>query len=190
MTENWVIIGTHQIVFQGMFLAKNILVKRKTGMPVRGRNKEATVSILFFAVFITTAFIMSFKHEPLGAAHIIHPMAAMVAGLVLLGLNLVVSGAALMHLKDSWRVGVLEDQKSELVTDGIYRVSRNPYFVSYLFMFGAYTIILQNIILLGLSILGFVFIHKMVLNEENYLLAAHGDSYKSYSKRVPRYFLI
>ena len=190
MVENWMIIALHQIVFQGMFLAKNIMVKRKTGVRIRGKNKEATVSILFFTVFIVTALSLSLSDGSLGYVKFFNPMVAKATGLGLLAVNLFVSVAALLHLRDSWRVGVLEDQTNELVMDGIYRISRNPYFVSYLFMFGAYTILLQNIILLVLSILGFVFIHRMVLNEEKYLLSTHGESYLNYKKRVPRYFLI
>ena len=93
-------------------------------------------------------------------------------------------------LKDSWRVGVLENQQTELIEDGIYRFSRNPYFLSYLIMFAAYTILLRNIILLVLSFVGFALIHAMVLKEEKYLAALHGEKYRQYQKKVPRYIII
>jgi len=95
-----------------------------------------------------------------------------------------------MNLKDSWRVGVLEDQKTELVTTGIYRFTRNPYFVSYFLMFAAYTVLLQNFILFGLSILGFLFVPKMIMKEEKYLYSVHGDAYVEYKTKVPRYVII
>ena len=95
-----------------------------------------------------------------------------------------------MNLKDSWRVGVLEDQKTELVTTGIYRFTRNPYFLSYFLMFAAYTVLLQNLTLLGLSILGFLFVHKMIMKEERYLYSVHGDVYVEYKTKVPRYVII
>ncbi|MCP4370343.1 MAG: isoprenylcysteine carboxylmethyltransferase family protein [Deltaproteobacteria bacterium] len=93
-------------------------------------------------------------------------------------------------MKDSWRVGVLEDQKTELVTTGIYRFTRNPYFVSYFLMFAAYTVLLQNLILFGLSILGFLIVHKMIMKEEKYLYSVHGDTYEQYKTKVPRYMII
>ena len=57
-------------------------------------------------------------------------------------------------------------------------------------MFVAYAVILQNLILLGLAVIGFYPIHKMIVAEERYLRSLHGDRYRAYSKKVPRYFLI
>ena len=96
----------------------------------------------------------------------------------------------MIHLKDSWRVGVLEEQKTELITTGIYRFTRNPYFVSYLLTLVAYTVLLQNVILLGLSIVGFGCVHRMVMKEEAYLYSVHGDAYLQYKMKVPRYIIL
>ena len=35
---------------------------------------------------------------------------------------------SVLTMKDSWRAGVSETDKTELVTDGIYQISRNPAF--------------------------------------------------------------
>ncbi len=189
MPEKWIVILIHQLVFQGMFVVKNIITHRKTGKQIRGKNREANNSIVFFTLFISVAVWMSFLNQPFGEVQLLNGFFAMTFGSVLLFLNLIVSGASLMNLKDSWRVGVLEDQKTELVTAGIYRFSRNPYFLSYLLMFAAYTVFLQNIILFGLSISGFLFIHKMILKEEKYLYSVHGDAYVQYKMKVPRYII-
>lgn len=190
MPEIWIVILVHQLVFQGMFIMKNIILHRKIGKQIRGKNIEAIISIVFFAFFIGVAVVMSFANQPFGKIQLIKDQLAMTIGLGFLFLNLVVSGTSLMGLKDSWRVGVLEDQKTELVTTSIYRFTRNPYFVSYFLMFAAYTVFLQNLILFGLSVLGFLFTHKMILSEEKYLLSVHGDSYVKYKTKVPRYVII
>ena len=132
---------------------------------------------------------MSFLNQPYGKVQLLNDLSAMTLGAGLLFLNLVISGASLMNLKDSWRVGVLEDQKTELVTTGIYRFTRNPYFVSFFLMFAAYTVLLQNLILFGLSISGFLFVHKMIMKEERYLYSVHGDAYVQYKAKVPRYMI-
>ncbi|MCP4346318.1 MAG: isoprenylcysteine carboxylmethyltransferase family protein [Desulfobacterales bacterium] len=168
-------------------MMKNIILHRKIGKQIRGKNIEATISIAFFAFFIGTAIWMSFLRQPFGKIQLLNDLLAMTLGFGLLFLNLAVSGASLMNLKDSWRVGVIEDQKTELVTTGIYRFTRNPYFVSYFLMFAAYTVLLQNLILFGLSILGFPIVHKMVMKEEKYLYSVHGDVYAQYKTKVPRY---
>jgi protein-S-isoprenylcysteine O-methyltransferase Ste14 len=190
MPETWIFILLHQLVFQGMFVMKNIILHRKIGKQIRGKNIEATIFIAFFAFFIGVAVVISFFKQPFGKIQLLNDLLAMTLGLGLLFFNLVVSGASLMNLKDSWRVGVLEDQKTELVTTGIYRFTRNPYFVSYFLMFAAYTVLLQNLILFGLSILGFLFVHKMIMKEEKYLYSMHGDAYVEYKTKVPRYVII
>ena len=169
---------------------KNIILHRRTGKQIRGKNREATNSIVFFVLFIGVAVGISILKQPFGEVQLLNGFLAMALALVLLFFNLIVSGASLMNLKDSWRVGVLEDQKTELVTTGIYRFTRNPYFVSYFLMFAAYTVLLQNLILFGLSILGFLFVHKMIMKEEKYLYSMHGDAYVEYKTKVPRYVII
>lgn len=187
MLEMWMIIGAHQLIFQGMFVFKNMRLYRKTGKPIRGRNIEATLAIAFFVVFIGAALALSVLKPPIGNISRLNPVFATITGVVFLCLNLVISLAALIHLRDSWRVGVLEDQQTDLVTTGIYAWTRNPYFVAYILMFAAYTVLLQNVILLGLSIVGCLFIHRMILTEETYLHEVHGDAYLKYKQSAPRY---
>ncbi len=190
MPEVWIIILLHQFIFQGMFFIKNILLYRKTGTQLRGKNIEATLSIAFFIIFIGVALTMSLLKQPVGEIHLLNRFFAMTLGMALLLLNLIISAASLIHLKDSWRVGVLENQKTDLVTTGIYQFTRNPYFVSYVLMFIAYTVLVQNALLFGLLIVGCSFIHRMIIKEESYLLAVHGDAYVQYKKNVPRYIII
>lgn len=190
MVEIWLIILVHQLIFQGMFVAKNIMLSRKLGKKIRGNNIEANTSIAFFAVFIMVALAISFFNQSFGELKLINSSLAIMIGLVLLTLNLMVSGASLINLKDSWRVGVIKTQKTELISTGIYRLTRNPYFLSYFLMFASYTVILQNLMLLLLSVLGVLFVHKMIIKEEEYLYSVHGDSYLTYKKKVARYVII
>ena len=179
----------HQLIFQGMFFVKNIILSKKIGKQIRGKNVEATISIIFFTIFIGTSVILSLVRDSFGQIDLIDNSIANIAGLILLLCNLIISGLSLINLSDSWRVGIVENQKTELISSGIYRFTRNPYFVSYLLMFAGYTIILQNFILLVFSIFGFLFIHKMILKEEKYLYSAHGENYLSYKRNVPRYII-
>jgi protein-S-isoprenylcysteine O-methyltransferase Ste14 len=189
MTDAALIILVHQLLFQGMFLAKNALLRRKLGQPIRGDNPEASVSIAFFAAFIALSFWLAVSGHPWGYLPVLGGDAAMLLSLPLLALNLLIGLASLRDLGDSWRVGVLDQQRTTLVHSGIYRYSRNPYFLSYLLMFTGYTLLLQNTILLALSLLGFALIHMMIRREERYLLDVHGDDFRRYCQRTPRYLL-
>lgn len=184
-----VLILLHQLLFQGMFFHKNITLARKLGKPIRGFNREANLSIVFFFVFIGLSFGLALSQPAPGQLDLLPAQLALALGLVLMAANLYVGFASLQDLGDSWRVGVIEEQHTELVEAGIYRHSRNPYFVSYLLLFAAYTVILQNLILLFLSLIGFGMVHAMILREEKYLGSVHGESYSEYQRRVSRYLL-
>lgn len=189
MREATLVILIHQLLFQGIFFAKNIVLRRKLGRAIHGYNPEATLAIGFFAVFIGVSIWLAQTGCQWGSFALLPPWAAVAIGLALLGANMLVAAASLVQLGDSWRVGVIEGQETALVESGIYRFSRNPYFLSYLLMFGAYTVLLQNAVLLGLGGIGFILIQKMVLREEKYLATLHCDEYRQYCRRVPRYLL-
>jgi protein-S-isoprenylcysteine O-methyltransferase Ste14 len=190
MGINMLIILIHQTIFQGMFFAKNISLRRRLGVPVRGSNREAAMAVGCFALFIIISLLLGLFDAPFGTFNLLKRTSALAVALTLLAMNLSVGAASLIGLRDSWRVGVLEDQQTDLIEGGIYRFSRNPYFLSYLIMFAAYTALLQNIILLILSLVNFAIIHLMVLKEEKHLTALHGEKYRQYQKRVPRYIII
>jgi protein-S-isoprenylcysteine O-methyltransferase Ste14 len=190
MTTAALLILFHQLLFQGMFLAKNLMLGRKLGLAIRGNNPEATSAIRFFVIFIALAGYLAYSGSDWGRLILLSANSALVAALLLLAANLLIGLLSLIDLGDSWRVGVLEEQQTKLVETGIYRFTRNPYFLSYLLMFAAYTVLLQNVILLLLSVAGAGMIHRMILREERYLASQHGPAYQQYRQRVPRYLLV
>ncbi len=173
-----------------MFLAKNISIRRRLGIPIRGRNREANLSIVFLGLFTILSVLLAHFDAPPGTVDLLTRTAALAVALALLAVNLLAGAASLIGLRDSWRVGVLEDQRTDLIEGGIYRFSRNPFFLSYLIMLAGYTVLLQNVILLVLSPFGFAITHAMVLKEEKHLTALHGEKYRQYQKRVARYIIV
>ena len=189
MRDATLVILVHQLFFQGMFFAKNIALQRKLGRPVRGANPEASLAIAFFLIFIALSLLLAQTGSEWGKFALLSDRAALTLCLLLLVANLLVAAASLQGLGDSWRVGVIEEQQTALVETGIYRYSRNPYFLSYLLIFLAYTVLLQSALLLGLSAIGFMLIHAMVRREEQYLARLHPQGYREYCQRVPRYLI-
>ena len=190
MPDAALLILIHQLLFQGMFVAKNFTLKHKLGKPIRGFNTEANLSISFFVLFIGLSIYLAMSGGNPGGLNLMPASIAGLIGLLLMLANLLTGLASLKDLGDSWRVGVIEEQQTQLIESGIYRFSRNPYFVAYLLMFAAYTVLLQSLILLVLSFIGFGMVHAMILKEEKYLAKTHGEAYQQYRQRVPRYFLI
>ena len=188
-----IIIISHLFLFESMFIIKNIVLSKKLKGSVRGKNKEASFSIVLFVVTISIA-IISILSENLNELFI--PITALsndyiiLIGVLMLFLNLIISFLALLQMRDSWRVGIKENDKTELINDGIFRFTRNPYFLSYIVLFLAYILLVANILLIISSLIAIFSIHKMIMKEEKYLEALHGEKYLDYKNNVPRYFLI
>ena len=108
-------------------------------------------------------------------------------GHVFIALGFSVGISALISLRNSWRVGIRYDQKTPLITNGIYRWSRNPYFFSYDLLILGYILLFPSPILIVLYIALVVTFHNMILEEEKYLEKAHGDAYSNYRQRTGRY---
>jgi protein-S-isoprenylcysteine O-methyltransferase Ste14 len=188
-----IIIIAHLFLFESMFFIKNIILSKKLKGSVRGKNKEASISILLFSVTIAIA-ISSLLSEYLNKLFIPIPFLSndymIYIGMFLLCLNLIISLLALIQMRDSWRVGIKEDDKTELVNSGIFRITRNPYFLSYIVLFLAYILLVANVLIIISSLISIISIHKMIMKEEKYLEASHGGKYLDYKKSVPRYLFI
>lgn len=81
----------------------------------------------------------------------------------------------------------LPSEKHQLRTDGIYRISRNPMYFSFLFLNIATFLYLPSLLLLGIMLYGMIVHHFIVLSEEKYLEREFGNEYLHYKSKVPRY---
>ena len=182
----WIILF-HQCIFQAMFVAKNIRLKRRIGGPIRGTNLEANLAIGLFVAFIVTTLAIAFTTPAPGDSSPLPAGMTRTGGLALMIVSLLLARAALKDLGDSWRVGVIDDATTDLVERGIYRFSRNPFFLAYMVSFAAYGIALQSAALLSLLLACIAATHAMILKEETFLQDSHGNLYAAYKQRVPRY---
>jgi protein-S-isoprenylcysteine O-methyltransferase Ste14 len=108
-------------------------------------------------------------------------------GLSLFGIGIVMGWFFSAQLKESWRIGVPKNQKTELIQDGIYAYVRNPYFLSYFVMFFSLFLIRPSLIMTILVVATIAVFHLMVLKEEAYLLSIHGEKYEKYKNTTGRY---
>ena len=82
----------------------------------------------------------------------------------------------------------LPTEKHELRTRGIYKISRNPMYLSFFFLNTATFLFLPSVLLFVVMIYGMVVHHFIILGEERYLENEFGDTYRKYKRQVPRYF--
>jgi len=116
-----------------------------------------------------------------------------VGGLHALGIVLAVAGGLITFLAQlrmgaSWRVGVNESERTELITGGWFSIARNPIYTSMIAGFLGFALMVPT--WLGLSgvvamLIGLELQVRAV--EEPYLLRTHGDEYRSYAARVGRF---
>lgn len=107
---------------------------------------------------------------------------------VLLGiLGVIFFALATITMKTSWRVGIPEE-KTTLVTQGIYRFSRNPAFVGFDLLYLSICLMFFNIPLVLVSVWAAVMLHLQILQEETHMYHMFGDEYDAYKKHTLRYF--
>lgn len=96
--------------------------------------------------------------------------------------------AAQVSMGSSWRIGVREDERTQLVADGPFAVVRNPIFACMLLTAGGLFVLLPNALsLAGLASLLVAVELQVRFVEEPYLLRAHGLRYREYARRVGRF---
>ena len=107
---------------------------------------------------------------------------------ILVGVMAVVFFAlATLTMKANWRVGIPEE-KTSLVTEGIYKWSRNPAFVGFDLLYVSMCLMFFNIPLLLVSIWAAVMLHLQILQEEVHMQNMFGEEYKQYKQQTFRYF--
>ena len=108
-------------------------------------------------------------------------------GIALCVIAVVGIAASLVSFGDSFRVGIDEKESDELITTGMFALTRNPIYVCFdTFLCGQF-LVHRNIII-AVAALGFALaIHRQILREEKFLVSHYRGEYEDYCKRVRRY---
>jgi len=119
---------------------------------------------------------------------LINSTPAKLIGVSLVAFSFVIFVLALVSFGKSWRVGIDEKTPGELVTTGIFAVSRNPIFVFLDLYFIGTFLINGTLIFLIFAVLVAVGLHYQILQEEKALARIYGQAYQDYCARTDRYF--
>lgn len=115
------------------------------------------------------------------------PKAVRIVGVILGVAGDIVFAIAVWTMRDSWRAGIAENDKTEIVTSGIYRFSRNPAFLGFNLVYLGILLIFFNWVLFVFSAFASIMLHLQILQEEKYLPSVFGEEYLTYKKKVCRY---
>ena len=94
---------------------------------------------------------------------------------------------SVLSMKDSWRAGIPEGDRTKLVKDGIYTYSRNPAFVGFDLQYIGVLLMYCNLLTGLFTVFAIVMLHMQILQEEKYLTSAFGSEYLEYRHQVYRY---
>lgn len=175
--------------FYAVYLGKMLLQKRKgiqTDQIAKGKKKdkvfytELIMKIATYAVVVVEVLSILNVEPKL-------PQAVQIVGVALGFLGDIVFALAVITMKDSWRAGIAEKDKTEMVTSGIYQISRNPAFLGFDCVYVGILLMFFNVPLFLFSVFAMVMLHLQILQEERYLPGVFGNHYVEYKKRVGRY---
>ena len=110
-----------------------------------------------------------------------------ITGLMVAAIGVLIFIFAMITMRDSWRAGINESEKTQLVTSGIYRFSRNPAFLGFDLMYIGILMTFFNIPLLVFTVFAVMSLHFQIRREEAFLITVFGAPYEEYMQHTCRY---
>lgn len=96
----------------------------------------------------------------------------------------------LRDFSKSWRVGIDHRSPGDLITAGVFRISRNPVFLFIDLYFLGTFLILGTLIFLIFFVLVVVGLYYQIVQEGMFLEALYGNRYLEYRNEVSRYLTL
>lgn len=109
-----------------------------------------------------------------------------IIGLVAIHFALLWIIVAQVQMSNSWRIGIDEKHKTDLVTTGLFSISRNPIFLGMITCVAGLFLIIPNAGTFCLTITTYIVIQIQIRLEEEFLTKQHGKEYKLYQSNTRR----
>lgn len=177
------------LIFYGAYFIK-LFHQRKQGIQTNllGKGKTGFVKFIEITLKIVTYLVLVVEVISIFENTYLDFIWIRVTGVVLGALGVGVFIVSVITMRDSWRAGVPKDEKTELITSGIYAYSRNPAFLGFDLIYIGELLLFFNRYLLVITLLAVIMLHLQIVNvEEDFLIATFGDAYLEYRKKVCRY---
>ena len=175
-------------VFYGIYLIKQWRQNRRGIQTMQiGRGKEAQTHTVETLMGIATVGIIPAQLLSIafGWSHL--PANARFTGFCIGMVGDLIFLISVLCMKDSWRAGIPDRDRTELVTDGIYAFSRNPAFLGFDLQYIGVLLMFCNLLTATFTVFAVSMLHLQILQEERYLTATFGAEYLKYRHQVLRY---
>ncbi|WP_276980013.1 isoprenylcysteine carboxylmethyltransferase family protein [Flavobacterium filum] len=109
-----------------------------------------------------------------------------ITGLIIIHISLGWISVAQYQMGNSWRIGIDENNKTGLVTKGIFSLSRNPIFLGMIVSVLGVFFIIPNALTFFLTLTTYFIIQIQIRLEEEFLTKEHGSQYQKYKQKTKR----
>jgi protein-S-isoprenylcysteine O-methyltransferase Ste14 len=185
------------IIYFGLaFVLKSLIVAKRIGKnPLVLPKDDSAFGLigLYFKLTLITMFIYVLAYSLLPHWHDkflkINSLDILILkyfGLGLLAFAIIWTIVAQAHMKNSWRIGIDTQTKTELVTIGLFGLSRNPIFFGMILSLVGLFLTTPNALTGLFLILGYILIQIQIRLEEEFLEKEHGVNYEKYKQKVKR----
>lgn len=192
-----IILPIYFIIYFGLvFVLKSLIVAKRIGKnPLVLSNNDSAFGLigLYFKLTIIAMFIyvlvfaffpnLHYKFLPI---ILFDNLTMKCIGLGLLAIALVWTIIAQNHMRNSWRIGIDKETKTELITSGLFGLSRNPIFFGMIISLVGLFLTIPNALTGIFLILGYILIQIQIRLEEEFLSIEHGQNYTNYKQKVRR----
>jgi len=180
-----------------VFIVPSVRVYKKTGINpfrfVTNQDKAhdyvgASMKIFILLILIVVV-IYSFFHSVynfLAPFGYLETRTLKLIGLIAGHISLIGIMIAQSQMRLSWRIGIDYENKTALVTGGLFKISRNPI---YLFLITSLTglfLIMPNAITFAVLFAAYLILQVTMRLEEDFLEKQHGAVYQQYKSKVRR----
>lgn len=176
-------------LFYAVYLGKMIAQRRRgirtdvlgaAGKSKRERVIEATLKVMTYSTVAVEAGSIVWGRSFL-------PKVCAWCGVAVTAVGVAFFVAAVLTMRDSWRAGISPEEKTELVTGGVYEITRNPAFVGFDLTYIGLCLSFANALNIAFALVTMILFHLQILQEEKFLLSRQDIDYASYMHRVRRY---
>ena len=180
-----------------VFVLRSVILWKQTGVNpfVFGNTDKAhdyigsvyKVMVLFTWVSIGCYSFFPDLYNYLMPIDYIENESLRVAGLILLIISFLWTSIAQYQMSKSWRIGIDYEERTDLISHGLFKYSRNPIFLGVLISYLGTFLIIPNTLSFSILLVTFVTIQTQVRLEEEYLENVQGQDYLEYKAKVRRW---
>jgi protein-S-isoprenylcysteine O-methyltransferase Ste14 len=191
-----ILIGYFFLFLTVGLLYRSYLVYRQTGInALKQSPADGTLKIIAIILKIHLLLVAGLVTDYVFGPGIltgnrfewIPPIPAGALGSLLLILCLTLIITAQTQMSGSWRIEIDSKSKAQLITDGLFKYSRNPIFTAIRISYFAVFLIIPCPYSLITFLVGDICFQLQVRKEEHYLHKVYGNDYLVYRSQVRRW---